>query len=464
MVLSYVRNTARLAAFYVRYLPLLRCLPQELRDPDSLAKRLRGSRTPFDFVVKSSDVATYNGAYADLKDSVRADAGPRMSFTVLMALFFAVRIATVAAAVMGDLHLALKLSLLQFVVAPYSFFVSLTMLVALAPPLFVGHYASFVPMRWLANSLLPDALNVAIPVTWPFIAAFFVVDQGLCSLCLVWTPDGPSDRGKSVQQVLASVVYGFFNCKTYFLVLLCLLRAGGAQLHMGVWALDAALGISQMIARLVSKYGMHWAALFYHQHRIAHLPQVYEHAHKFHHYLHGTTAFDAHIYGSGAPEEWHTLMLELLPSLWWGINPASLNHFVLYTSWTNKTGHTRKQKTTGGNNAHADHHTHHNKNFGIFYMTMDMVFGTCTNNSSYQCAGWTMTKSERGGTITMAFAPVERADDAARASSLSESGTSVAGVDRESKSSSAQASAASVSGRSRKRAATPGPQPSRGER
>ena len=30
-----------------------------------------------------------------------------------------------------------------------------------------------------------------------------------------------------------------------------------------------------------------------------HLPRVYEEAHKFHHYLHGSTAFDAHIYGSG---------------------------------------------------------------------------------------------------------------------------------------------------------------------
>lgn len=38
---------------------------------------------------------------------------------------------------------------------------------------------------------------------------------------------------------------------------------------------------------------------------------VYNQAHKFHHYLHDTTAFDAHVYGAGAPEEWWSLMLEL---------------------------------------------------------------------------------------------------------------------------------------------------------
>ena len=44
---------------------------------------------------------------------------------------------------------------------------------------------------------------------------------------------------------------------------------------------------------------MDWATIYYHQHRIAHLPVVYDQSHKFHHYLHDTTPFDAHIYGAG---------------------------------------------------------------------------------------------------------------------------------------------------------------------
>ena len=72
--------------------------------------------------------------------------------------------------------------------------------------------------------------------------------------------------------------------------------------------------VTERLAYTVSRQWAHWLELFYHQHRMAHLPKgidkktnlceiyplplkVYEHAHKLHHYLHGTLAFDAHIYG-----------------------------------------------------------------------------------------------------------------------------------------------------------------------
>ena len=42
----------------------------------------------------------------------------------------------------------------------------------------------------------------------------------------------------------------------------------------------------------------------------------YDEAHKYHHYLHDTTSFDAHIYGAGAPEEWFCLVLEACMALW----------------------------------------------------------------------------------------------------------------------------------------------------
>ena len=49
--------------------------------------------------------------------------------------------------------------------------------------------------------------------------------------------------------------------------------------------------------------------------------QVYEHAHKLHHYLHGTMAFDAHIYGNGMPEEIVFLSAELCMSVGFGWVP-----------------------------------------------------------------------------------------------------------------------------------------------
>ncbi len=39
----------------------------------------------------------------------------------------------------------------------------------------------------------------------------------------------------------------------------------GCTLHMGVWIVDAALGISPRISRLYSRIALHWAPMFYHQ-------------------------------------------------------------------------------------------------------------------------------------------------------------------------------------------------------
>ncbi len=131
---------------------------------------------------------------------------------------------------------------------------------------------------------------------------------------------------------------------------------------------------------------MHWAALFFHQHRLAHLPIVYPHAHKFHHKLHGSTAFDAHIYGSGLPEEFFMLWLEAGMALQFGMLPASLGSHILYLSWSNKIGHTEHATDPRGNKFHTDHHYHHVKNFGIYNATMDMYFNTAVHNDKYRTA------------------------------------------------------------------------------
>jgi hypothetical protein len=52
---------------------------------------------------------------------------------------------------------------------------------------------------------------------------------------------------------------------------------------------------------------------------------VYAQAHKFHHHLPDACAFDAHIYGSGAPEEYFLLLTELVVAAWLGCCPPSLS-------------------------------------------------------------------------------------------------------------------------------------------
>mmetsp|Transcript_6926 Transcript_6926/g.15356 ORF Transcript_6926/g.15356 Transcript_6926/m.15356 type:complete len:143 (+) Transcript_6926:416-844(+) len=126
-----------------------------------------------------------------------------------------------------------------------------------------------------------------------------------------------------------------------------------------------------------------------------------------HHAMHGSTAFDAHVYGSGLPEEWAMLMMELWGTVLLGVPPPSVtNWFVIYTSWTNKTGHTRVADGRRGQNNHADHHTEHIKNYGIFSIAMDLLFETNApprDGSKHGYGDYTVDRSEETGLVTLSF-------------------------------------------------------------
>merc|ERR1712149_135212 len=124
----------------------------------------------------------------------------------------------------------------------------------------------------------------------------------------------------------------------------------GVSIPIWIWLIDANFKITTNISKIVSYKWMHWVELFYHQHRMAHLPKVYEHAHKLHHFLHGTLSFDAHIYGNGMPEEYFFMLLEVGLGIGYGLTPATLNRLVLQFSLDNKFGHTQKPTDEDGGN------------------------------------------------------------------------------------------------------------------
>lgn len=64
------------------------------------------------------------------------------------------------------------------------------------------------------------------------------------------------------------------NTKTYTLALLLHMMNAGVSVPVWIWAIDAYLGLTPMISGAISRQWMHWADLFYHQHRMAHLPKV----------------------------------------------------------------------------------------------------------------------------------------------------------------------------------------------
>lgn len=355
-------------------------LPVWLRNPDVFntllgEHRTHHSKEELKLELSAKTATEFNADYDRLKSQIRDCSNTEREFKTSMLIMLVIRLVSIGLAFSGNIPLTVACMALQFAVLPYSLFISATMLLAFLPAMFFSHYVSWGLLRLLLYPV-PAALRdlLMVEIDGSFVFAFFAIDFALCCVCQF----GGTTCGPTVQwdfsRVLKHMVFGFLNSKTYWLVLLPTLL--GTRIDGGIWLLDMALGLQPRAAKLISRHFGHWAIFFYIQHRVGHLPRVYEEAHKFHHYLHDSTAFDAHIYGSGAPEEFFALLLEMLTPFTLGIAPPSLGYHILMISWTNKTGHTRKEESSGGLNHHTDHHVLHNKNFGIYNSLMDLYFGT----------------------------------------------------------------------------------------
>jgi cytochrome b involved in lipid metabolism len=159
---------------------------------------------------------------------------------------------------------------------------------------------------------------------------------------------------------------------------------------------------------------------FYVEHRIGHCPVVYAHAHKMHHYLHDTTAWDAHIYGSGMNEEFCWILAETLPVIAsnGALFPYFLNLYTLYMSWTNKSGHSRNDADRteapfgcDPDNFHADHHTYHRANFGLSGSPiLDFYFETAAEpKARVNRRSWEVLKCpEDSKKLILRVAPMDR--------------------------------------------------------
>jgi hypothetical protein len=409
-LLAAISGTAVLLRFWLRHHATMRALPPAMANPDVLAVRLADGR-PFSVASDTALPDAYNADLAAAKRALLAlhsDAatGGRNAPRATMALFFSVRLATIAvlcaAPSRAGLAAAGWISLLQFAVAPYSLVIAVAQAAALFLPLFIGHFLSLGAMIAVARCVPATAAGDAVAhygtirVDAAFIVLFFAADLALCVRCLWRTPLGasqPPARGGAVLHV----AYGLLNSKTYPAVLLLAARAAGFRFNAAFLLADALLGVTPALNATAQRLGQHWAPLFYHQHRVAHLPVAYDDAHKFHHHLHDTNAFAAHLYGSGAPEEYVLLAIEVAGCVLLGVPPPTLNYYVLQQSWSNKIGHTRKVDGSGGCNHHADHHTVHVRNFGIYNALVDMHFGTNhPSNDAYEFGGYTITRRVGG--------------------------------------------------------------------
>jgi len=399
MVNTYIRGNLLLLKFYLQSIAKVHSLPKWMRNPDTLkevvnAKIENGELEHFTLTLPNNTAKEYNDGLENMKGEMRKlHAGEKemFSYKTTLLLLFLLRFLCIVTAWYGNVVGTLAISSAQFLIAPYSLFVSFTLSLALAPPIYLCHYLSFYILQSLLSLLTlvtpPLLLDIAsylspylyLPIGPVFITLFFICDQAICLYCHLCTPS----REFTVRETMIHAVWGFLNTKTYTIVILLHMMNAGVCIPVVIWLLDWWLGLTLKLSDIISGLGAHWAELFYTQHRMAHLPKVYEHAHKLHHYLHGTLAFDAHIYGNGMPEEWFFLLVELLSGVTLGLIPATLNRLVLQYSVDNKFGHTQKPEDTCGDNFHADHHLLHVKNYGIYNCLMDMYFNTSNHNDKY---------------------------------------------------------------------------------
>eukprot|EP00928_Gymnodinium_smaydae_P082529 TRINITY_DN65869_c0_g1_i1.p1 TRINITY_DN65869_c0_g1~~TRINITY_DN65869_c0_g1_i1.p1 ORF type:complete len:418 (+),score=27.54 TRINITY_DN65869_c0_g1_i1:29-1255(+) len=403
-MIAKLLGNRHLFAFWLKHALRPLSLPRELYDEEVLKARML-LRKPFEVVVDGG--RDYVEGYAEGLERLKADlqdasTGELMDYHLKQVLFWVIRITCVACASTGSFWFTFVASLLQFLVLPYSLFVSIAYGLETMFVLYSGHVIVYPLLTLLLQRVIPSCYYATVVVGPRCLATFLIVDQMLCVACLFKTPKGKS-KPMAMSRIFQSVWYGFLNCKTYFLVLFLL--SFGLEVPILVWLLDAALGLS---SRLSGINGRFWPVLFYHVHRMGHVTHVYPDAHKFHHHLHDSTAFDAHIFGSGAPEEWLILMFDLYLVLGLGYLPASLSYHVLQVSWMNKWSfHTRSDDPAGhSNNFHVDHHTYHTVNFG-FTPPYELFMKTLPTQVAEQVTykGFKIERVQEGSIVRLLFTP-----------------------------------------------------------
>ena len=182
--------------FYLRHLvnPFF-FLPKELYDDVALAKRM-SKKEEFALTVDKSFVDGYNRGIDDLKNYVKKLWGPcaQVDYRLKQLLFWLVRFATVAAAFQEqgqedkNLRRVLLISMLQFIVIPYSLSIALAYGLETVFAIYTGHAIVQPILTVLANAFVPEKYNVAITISPMFLATFLIIDQLLCFYTLFRSP------------------------------------------------------------------------------------------------------------------------------------------------------------------------------------------------------------------------------------------------------------------------------------
>merc|ERR1719369_2244875 len=151
MVYRYMQGNWLLLKFYLHSIVKVHSLPKWMRNPDTLkqvvnAKIKNGQQEHFTLSLPRSPAKEYNEGLEDMKSEMRklhAGEKENFSYKTTLLLLFLLRFLCIVTAWQGNVIGTLALSSAQFLIAPYSLFVSFTLAIALAPPIYACHYLSF---------------------------------------------------------------------------------------------------------------------------------------------------------------------------------------------------------------------------------------------------------------------------------------------------------------------------------
>eukprot|EP01062_Namystynia_karyoxenos_P066278 TRINITY_DN60240_c0_g1_i1.p1 TRINITY_DN60240_c0_g1~~TRINITY_DN60240_c0_g1_i1.p1 ORF type:complete len:404 (+),score=71.41 TRINITY_DN60240_c0_g1_i1:80-1291(+) len=344
--------------------------------------------TPFtraEVLVDPAAAAAHNAAYAELCRSVAAaDASGGCPPHLREPAFFALRLCTAIAAAAAGLTAAALASTLQLALLPLSAVVAAAVF-PIAAVVLLPYY--------LAVSLLPCVLPwhpaaLALPVSEWYCGAFLAADLAVCLWAHAGAGVGAGAGAPSAGRRMGCGwhLYGYADTRAHHVIVLMALWSGGFTFDPAVSVLACVLVAALRKHPAMRRSKLLQRALYRLYHMIAHLPGVYEQAHRFHHRPPDATPFGAHtLGGAGGPETWLCLIAELAAARYLGAMPLTVSPLAVFIGVGNTFDHTRKPGGGALANWHADHHAHHLWNVGP--PVADIVFGTAAPPAAVATAG-----------------------------------------------------------------------------
>lgn len=404
VIYSLTFGTCITLCFFLKWVfKMITELPEEFYLMKILRTKLQKNQgKPLQLSISNKLIGQYEQEINELGNKLKEyDNEGVLDFPVKLTLFFILRMSVLIVLWYGYYSQAFYLSLLQFLILPYSLYSGISLSLAIIPNYFFS--ILLLPIeQYIVSRFFPAYLIFNITITTEFAVIVCILDHLVCFLYLFWTPEGKPVK-ISFSRFLQSFFYGFVNNKTFNLLVLLSLR--GYQLQMTTLVLDWLLGVNFYLS---SKLNVYYNILFFLQHRSIHIGSIYPDSHKFHHYLTDTNAFDTHLFGTGAPEEFFVFFVQILPCILLGAPTPMLSYFIIIFSLKSKYGgHTRKEVKDPKKvylNFHADHHLYHIKNFG-WGSIVDVLFKTAVNSEKNQMEGYDIERKEENGTISLTYIP-----------------------------------------------------------